>query len=507
NPLHADNECVVFSANTVRYPVTEGTWSLKLHDLYQNPGMLGRALAYRYTDPPFFEEIMKFPMWGGMTFPSAENPQQNPSEPVAGPSNAPPVVAPIRNYPLVSPDDDPELWPDFRTLCQNVGFHLHATEDKVIESKNSVLQDTCNYRFAYNFYKVANKFSHSCSPNCDWMIGHAPDFKIRITAGVPIAKGEVLTINRMLYFTEGPPPGGLNRQEYFQTRFGFPCQCRICSDPTELGTYQLAVGCSTCRPFTRTVIPPEGENDGYYLPTDPTDLNDHAEWKCNLCGMTITKFRIQPQVNMIDQVLQITRWSSVRCAEGINTCRQILTHFRGWFFHPNHWLMIKAMQAIVLPKNTFKDFILSPISELYEMRDGVELTIRLWDKAVPCMSFEKANLIRTYLFTSEVINGTVSRENIAELGYPMVPKSLKDRLSALNSVRTSQAKCLRLYKRIRSYYKSAVPSRGVDYCKFAVVINNLIVELKKHIATTEKYLAKAMEEKPEEQPGTSKDLR
>lgn len=85
-------------------------------------------------------------------------------------------------------------------------------------------------------YSECSMFEHNCKANCSKSF--TSDWEVLISAGVPIAEGEHLSIcyTDSLWGTQ-------NRRHYLsQTKF-FDCICERCSDKTEFGTNFSALKC------------------------------------------------------------------------------------------------------------------------------------------------------------------------------------------------------------------------------------------------------------------------
>jgi len=87
-------------------------------------------------------------------------------------------------------------------------------------------------------YATAARFNNSCVPNCTRNFVNGEIF-IRTTR--PVASGEELT----LCYTGILFPTHI-RQTIFQQTKHFRCSCTRCEDPTEMGTFPVALKCSSC---------------------------------------------------------------------------------------------------------------------------------------------------------------------------------------------------------------------------------------------------------------------
>lgn len=122
-----------------------------------------------------------------------------------------------------------------------------------------------------SLFTTACMMEHSCLPNCYFSFDHYNGFKISVTAGRDIKKGEHLQImySNMLWGTQ-------MRQEHLALTKHFLCRCERCRDPTELRTYFSGLRC----------IGPESSTcSDIQLPEDP--LAEKTDWVCNKCPMRI----------------------------------------------------------------------------------------------------------------------------------------------------------------------------------------------------------------------------
>jgi hypothetical protein len=171
----------------------------------------------------------------------------------------------------------------------------------------------------------ASMMSHDCVPNTSWTRVENEDttFGIRVWATVPIKSGEMIT-TQYLDVTRAT----LERRSHLQDLYLFQCNCKRCSDPTELGTNYSSVKCTKC---------PKGK--GYLTSTEPLKGGD-AVWKCDGCGGT-QPYR-ECAVGVESKIVE-----EIQAAETEEDLEKILDSHAGVSVHPNHFLMMDARQEIV----------------------------------------------------------------------------------------------------------------------------------------------------------------
>jgi len=171
----------------------------------------------------------------------------------------------------------------------------------------------------------ASMMSHDCVPNTSWVRVEKPEntFGIKVWATVPIKKGQLITTQYM-----DITRATIERRAHLQDIYHFPCSCKRCSDPTELGTFYSAIKCTKC---------PKGK--GFFLSTDPLAGAD-ADWKCNGCG------EIQSWRDCAVPV-ETAIVGEIQAAENEDELAKLLEKHAGVSVHPNHYLMMDLRQEIV----------------------------------------------------------------------------------------------------------------------------------------------------------------
>ncbi|XP_042235023.1 SET domain-containing protein SmydA-8-like [Homarus americanus] len=127
-----------------------------------------------------------------------------------------------------------------------------------------------NIRRGRAIFVAASMMNHSCIPNAQrWY----SDGKMTVRAAIDIPKGAPVLINytQALWGTRA-------RNAHLSGCKMFTCQCKRCSDPTELGTHMSSVPCRECSSNTMP-------------PSDP-----RSPWKCQVCGTSTSASAIEAMV-------------------------------------------------------------------------------------------------------------------------------------------------------------------------------------------------------------------
>ncbi|XP_053610761.1 uncharacterized protein LOC128675395 isoform X4 [Plodia interpunctella] len=119
--------------------------------------------------------------------------------------------------------------------------------------------------------------------------------------------------------------GTLKRREHIKHSKFFDCQCKRCSDPTELGTCASAFRCPKCA--------------GRVLSTAPLDAA--ARWACvdNGCGYTMSAAAVQLLLKRLTEEYEQLDASDVPGLESfLHKYRNVL--------HPGHYLCLSAQHSL-----------------------------------------------------------------------------------------------------------------------------------------------------------------
>ena len=170
----------------------------------------------------------------------------------------------------------------------------------------------------HGLYPVFSITNHSCISNTR----HATvDDSFCLLAVVDIKKGEEITTSY-----KSSSLGSIVRRPPFKQLWNFDCQCRRCSDPTELGTFASAILCplSSCR--------------GHCLPIDC--LSYTSDWRCRKCGREMSS----------DKAIEITEMVQALCSSAgasiqhLETCLEKITEK----VHPRHYIAMQIKRMLML---------------------------------------------------------------------------------------------------------------------------------------------------------------
>ncbi|XP_037024983.1 SET domain-containing protein SmydA-8 [Bradysia coprophila] len=217
------------------------------------------------------------------------------------------------------------------------GFNEFSEEE--IHTMCGILEVNCfeigqNGSRARALYDEAFLLAHDCSANTshtDNPINY--EMTIRVTRDVP--KGDAITLS-YAYTLQGT----LKRREHLQEGKFFWCQCKRCSDPTELGTYSSAIQCPKC-------------HGGLILSTDPLDQD--APWKCRACAYIVTGRSMLLLVDTVFKELDSINSNDVLGFE------EFLEKYRN-VFHKNHYLCICAKHSLFQLYGRSEKFMIHELS-------------------------------------------------------------------------------------------------------------------------------------------------
>ena len=126
--------------------------------------------------------------------------------------------------------------------------------------------------------------NHDCLPNA--RVVFDTQGNANLLAKRNINKDEPITITYCTLLTNTPT----RLQKLEKSKF-FICQCTLCKDPTEKGTFMSALTCPKCK--------------GLLL---PKSFHEPSEWKCDKCPFSTTDEKAQKLVEAVrNQVTAVTR--------------------------------------------------------------------------------------------------------------------------------------------------------------------------------------------------------
>uniref|UniRef100_A0A182K319 SET domain-containing protein n=1 Tax=Anopheles christyi TaxID=43041 RepID=A0A182K319_9DIPT len=159
---------------------------------------------------------------------------------------------------------------------------------------------------------------HDCTPNT----GHTDALQthqltVRVLRDVNAGEPLTLTYAHILQ-------GTLKRRQHLKEEKFFLCNCRRCSDPTELGTNCSALRCTKCA-------------RGHILPTDP--LNQEAEWRCRQCS---TGMSCEAVILLLEKISQQLESISGNDVDGLEAFLRV----QGAVLHDNHYLLLSVKHSL-----------------------------------------------------------------------------------------------------------------------------------------------------------------
>lgn len=171
-------------------------------------------------------------------------------------------------------------------------------------------------------YPLASSIHHSCVANATKTVTKEGQLIVRAT--VPIAKG-----SRIVLSYSNKPMWGTGKRHFDleKTRFGRPCRCERCRDPSELGTLVSGIFCfrMSCQ-------------GGILLPKDP--LNQESDWICNECGGP-------KELNFIKNLLVKSRMEFDKMDRtAIADCEAFVKKFEVMLY-PHHYLVVDRKMILM----------------------------------------------------------------------------------------------------------------------------------------------------------------
>ena len=120
----------------------------------------------------------------------------------------------------------------------------------------------------------------------------------------------------------------------------FSCECVRCKDPTELQTFASAILCSC---------------GGTVIASDPLDLTQDAQWKCEECSLTVPALQVATQERDVTMNINSIQRDDVRGLE------DFLAQYKE-VLHPNHASMMEAKKHLSVGYGRFPGFTFDKLS-------------------------------------------------------------------------------------------------------------------------------------------------
>ncbi|XP_053659241.1 SET domain-containing protein SmydA-8 [Anopheles marshallii] len=159
---------------------------------------------------------------------------------------------------------------------------------------------------------------HDCTPNT----GHTDALRthyltVRVLRDVKTGESLTLTYAHILQ-------GTLKRRHHLKEEKFFDCNCRRCSDPTELGTYCSALRCTKCQ-------------RGLILPVNP--LEQKSEWRCQQCPTAMSCDSVILLIEKLSQQLECIGGNDVNGLESF-------LRLQNTVLHDNHYLLLSVKHSL-----------------------------------------------------------------------------------------------------------------------------------------------------------------
>lgn len=185
--------------------------------------------------------------------------------------------------------------------------------------------------------------SHNCVSNITHSIdytktGNEDDYKVTVRAAVKLKEGDELYSS----YTYSLWPTIVRRAYLKESKF-FDCQCKRCSDPTELGTHLGTLKCTKC-------------DNGIIMSTSPLDSN--AIWKCTHCEFSTSGVAIQKVFSVIQG--EIDEVESMEQDSSALEARETLQ---------------KKYKSVLHPKNAYHMILRLSLCQMYGKVEGYTMDV------------------------------------------------------------------------------------------------------------------------------------
>ncbi|XP_076240125.1 uncharacterized protein LOC143182785 [Calliopsis andreniformis] len=207
-------------------------------------------------------------------------------------------------------------------------------------------------------YAEASLMAHDCRGNTHLTVDD--NFHLTVYASLPIEAGEPILFNytSSLLGTSG-------RREHLREGKYFDCECPLCKDPYEMGSYMSSILCPRCR---------EGYI-GIQNPLTVTPYERGIRWQCNKCKSNIAGRLVRATLDITRMLIDSTDDSDIKGLETLTT--KLLRSL-----HPNHFLMLSLKQKLLAayrkevaspnPQKKIMQRMLDACKEMYDVLEIVE---------------------------------------------------------------------------------------------------------------------------------------
>ncbi|KAF3419847.1 hypothetical protein E2986_08184 [Frieseomelitta varia] len=265
------------------------------------------------------------------------------------------------------PHDDPSVSEVLQLMCA------------IIDVNSIELRPPGNIERVYlqGLFADTSLLSHDCRGNLHLTMDSK--FKLTVYASVPIKEGDIICFSYTSPFL-----GTLSRRLHLRMTKYFDCNCSVCREPYELGSYVSAILCPRCR-------------KGYLGMEDPlVEFPYEKKWKCNNCEHHMAGYLVKTTLNLCKLLVK----EDIRDAKNCDNCTllNVYSICIYWFviikeleslrrkllrtLHRNHYYILEVKQKLLAiyrfevtrpnPNKRFLENMLSICKEMYELLEVVE---------------------------------------------------------------------------------------------------------------------------------------
>ncbi|XP_043249726.1 SET domain-containing protein SmydA-8-like [Colletes gigas] len=207
-------------------------------------------------------------------------------------------------------------------------------------------------------YIEASLMAHDCRTNTHLTVDD--NFQLTVYASLPINEGDAILFNYTSSLL-----GTATRRKHLREGKYFECECSLCRDPYEMGSYMSSILCTRCR-------------EGFIGPENPLTINPYGrgiKWQCDKCKRSIGG-------RLVRATLDITRTLIDNVDDGDVKGLETLLAKLSRSLHQNHFLMLSLKQKLVNvytkevsspnPQKKVMQRMLDMCKEMYNMLEIVE---------------------------------------------------------------------------------------------------------------------------------------
>ncbi|XP_043804022.1 SET domain-containing protein SmydA-8-like isoform X1 [Apis laboriosa] len=201
-------------------------------------------------------------------------------------------------------------------------------------------------------YLEASLMAHDCRGNVH--VTADDNFHLTVYASIPIKEGDTIFFNYTSSLL-----GTTGRREYLRTGKYFECECDLCKDPYEMGSYMSCILCPRCR-------------QGYVGMQDPLTkfpYSKNTKWQCNKCKKIISGCLIKTSLSISKNLVDDVDEYNIKVMENL---KEKLSKS----LHKNHFLMLSLKQKLL---NVYRQEVTGPNPKRKVMRSMTYLCREMYD--------------------------------------------------------------------------------------------------------------------------------